>query len=142
MDTNKATSEDLNLYAWNTLLLPGPPAPDAIEAAERANGQSKNTDFGILHTLACIYAEIGKESQARELLIQAMDAAYLEKPNSAIWFGFAKLAEQYGEIQTAQTLYQRVEKPKQDTPGSNYALAQARLLALKNSSSSSTSAAK
>jgi tetratricopeptide (TPR) repeat protein len=134
IDRGKATNSDLNVYAWDALMLPGPIAPDAIEAAERANDRSKNLDFAILHTLACLYAQSGKSAQARELLLKSMDVASLEEPDSAIWFGFGKLAEQYGELQVAQLIYSRVEKPKSDTPGSSYSLAQQRLLALNNAS--------
>jgi tetratricopeptide (TPR) repeat protein/transglutaminase-like putative cysteine protease len=142
IENNKAIEEDLNLYAWNALMLPGTLGSDAIEAAERANERSKNANFAILHTLACLYAQSGRETQAKELLLKAMEVAYMEKPDSAIWFGFGKLAEQYGETQDAQLIYGRVEKPKLDTPGSSYALAQARLLALKNATSASTGSAR
>ncbi|HZU31569.1 MAG TPA: hypothetical protein VFB79_10660, partial [Candidatus Angelobacter sp.] len=132
IDSGKASDQDLNLYAWSALLLPGPISPDAVEAAERANTNTKSSNFPILHTLACLYAYTGKTTQARELLLKAMDAAALEEPNSEIWFGLGELAEQYGELATAQTLYSRIEKPKVDVSGTSYMLAQQRLVALKS----------
>jgi tetratricopeptide (TPR) repeat protein len=140
IENNKATDEDLNLYAWNALLLPGPISPDAIEAAERANDRTKSANFAILHTLACLYAQSGKGPQARELLLKAMDVASMEEPDSQIWFGFGMLAEQYGESKIAQLMYSRVEKPKIDGPSSTYSLAQSHLLALKNPSATSSGA--
>jgi transglutaminase-like putative cysteine protease/tetratricopeptide (TPR) repeat protein len=134
MDRGKATDSDLNWYAWDALLLPDPISPDAIDAAERANDRTKNSNFGILHTLACLYAQSGKSAQARALLLKAMDAVPMEEPDSEIWFGFGKLAEQYGELQAAQAIYARVEKPATDGPGSSYSMAQQRLLVLRNAS--------
>jgi tetratricopeptide (TPR) repeat protein len=140
MDRGTATDSDLNMYAWNALLVPGPIGPDALEAAERANDRTKSANFAILHTLACLYAQSGKGPQARELLLKAMDVASMEEPDSQIWFGFGMLAEQYGESKIAQLMYSRVEKPKIDGPSSTYSLAQSHLLALKNPSATSSGA--
>ena len=142
IENNKATDEDLNMYAWNALLLPGPMSPDAMAAAERANERTKNSNFAILHTLACLYAQSGKGTQARELLLKAMDVASMEEPDSQVWFGFGMLAEQYGESQIAQLMFSRVEKPKIDGPGSSYSLAQSHLLALKSTPSAAAGSAR
>ena len=37
------------------------------------------------------------------------------------------IAEQYGVLDAAETMYRRVEKPKDDSPGSSYSIAQQRL---------------
>ncbi|HLY97901.1 MAG TPA: DUF3857 domain-containing protein [Candidatus Angelobacter sp.] len=132
MDRGRATSQDLNNYAWYALSLGKPPDQDAIDAAQRASQMSKNDSFGILHTLACLYAEAGKTTQAHELLLKAIEAAHEDEPNSEIWFGFGKIAEQYGELDAARALYGRMEKPKTIYPGSSYVLAQQRLAALQN----------
>jgi tetratricopeptide (TPR) repeat protein len=131
MDHGKATASDLNSYAWDALMLPGSMAQDSLDAAEHANQQTKNGNFAILHTLACLYAEAGKATQARELLLKAMDAAKMEEPESEVWFAYGKIAEQYGEVEAARTMYARVEKPESEYPGSSYELAQKRLLVLK-----------
>ncbi len=131
MDRGKATASDLNSYAWDALMIPGPVDQDSLDAAQRANQQTKNGSFAILHTLACLYAEAGKASQARDLLLKAMDAAKMEEPDSEVWFAYGKIAEQYGEIEAARTMYARVEKPESEYPGSSYVLAQQRLAALK-----------
>jgi tetratricopeptide (TPR) repeat protein len=130
MDRGKATEDDMNSYAWSALLVP-PPDQDAIDAARRANDLTKNSNFAILHTLACLDAETGHTSQARELLLKAMDAADMEEPNSQVWFGFGKIAEQYGESDAALSMYGRVEKVDPYDPGTSYALALQRLQALK-----------
>jgi tetratricopeptide (TPR) repeat protein len=135
IDRGKATESDMNSYAWEALFTPAPPDQDAIDTARRANDLTKNSNFAILHTLACLYAETGKTTQARELLLKAMDAAQMEDPDSEIWFAFAKIAEQYGESDAARAMYSRVEKPKTEYPGTSYAIAQQRLAALKSAAS-------
>jgi tetratricopeptide (TPR) repeat protein len=141
MDKGQATENDLNLYAWYALFLPGPIDPDAIAVAQRANDLSKNANFAILHTLACVDAQAGKTSQSRDLLLKAMDASHMEEPNSEVWFGFALIAEQYGVLDAAQKMYQRVEKPKTDYPGATYGIAQERLAALRGDSNETAKAA-
>jgi len=127
IDKGQATASDLNLYAWYALLLPGPIEQDAIDTAVRANDLTKNANFGILHTLGCVYAQAGKGSQARELLLKAMDSLKLDEPNSELWFGFGLIAEQYGEYEAAASMYSRMEKPKVEYPGTSYVLAQQHL---------------
>jgi tetratricopeptide (TPR) repeat protein len=141
MDKGQATENDLNLYAWYALFLPGPIDPDAIAVAQRANDLSKNANFAVLHTLACVDAQAGKTSQSRDLLLKAMDASHMEEPNSEVWFGFALIAEQYGVLDAAQKMYQRVEKPKTDYPGATYGIAQERLAALRGDSNETAKAA-
>jgi Flp pilus assembly protein TadD len=132
MDRGKATASDLNSYAWDALMVRGPVDQDSMDAAERSNELTKNGNFSIMHTVACLYAETGKPRQARDLLLKAMDAAKLDEPDSAVWFAYGMIAEQYGETEAARTMYTRVEKPESEFPGSTYELAQQRLLALKN----------
>ena len=131
-DKGQATSGDMNQYAWYALLVPGPIEQETIDIALRANDLAKN-NFALLHTLGCVYAQAGKPSQARELLLNAMDAARLEEPNSEVWFGFGLIAEQYGQTDAAQEMFARVEKPKMEFPAATYDLAQGHLAALRNS---------
>jgi len=132
IDKGQANSEDLNLYAWFALALANPIDQEAIDTAIRATDLSKDS-FAIQHTLGCVYAQAGKTSQARELLLKAMDDLHLEEPNSEIWFGFGLIAEQYGILDAAQKMFGRVEKPEMEYPASSYALAQKHLADLKNS---------
>ncbi|HKD45751.1 MAG TPA: DUF3857 domain-containing protein [Candidatus Angelobacter sp.] len=131
MDRSKATQGDLNSYAWDALFLPPPIGQDSVEAAERANQLSKSANFSIMHTLACVYAVAGKPAQARDLLLKAMEAGFMEEPESAVWLALGEIAEQYGEADAARVMYARVERPDIEYPGSNYVLAQQRLAVLK-----------
>jgi tetratricopeptide (TPR) repeat protein len=137
IDKGQATSNDLNLYAWYALFLPTPVAHDGIEIGQRANELTKNTNFGILHTVACLDAQAGLTSQARELLLKAMEASHLEEPNSEVWFGLGLIAEQYGVVDAAEKMYGRVEKPSTDYPGSSYTLAQLHLATLRDTAKTS-----
>ena len=140
IDKGQATAEDFNLYAWFALMLPGPIDQDTIDMAVRGNDLTKNSNFAILHTAGCVYAQAGKTSEARELLIKAMDAAHLEEPNSEVWFGLALIAEQYGVSDAAAKMYARVEKPKFDYPATTYAIAQQHLAALQLTATAAKSA--
>jgi len=86
----------------------------------------------ILHTLACLYAEIGKTKEARDLLLRGMDELRLDEPNDDYWYVFGRIAEQYGEREIAIADYRKLEKPKQALaiPTSTYRLAQMRLKAM------------
>ena len=123
----KANSTDLNGYAWESLFI-GTIDADALDAAQRANTMTQSNDFGILHTLASLYAETGKTREAHDLLLQAMDAGGMDEPDGAVWYGFGRIAEQYGENDAAIAAYARVEIPAKDEPtfGTTYSLAQKR----------------
>jgi tetratricopeptide (TPR) repeat protein len=137
IDKGHATENDLNLYAWYALLRPDPIEQGTLDSAQRANDLTKNANFAILHTLACLDAQSGKTSQSRDLLLKAMEAQHLEEPNSEVWFGFGLIAEQYGVIDAAEKMYSRVEKPKLDYPGTSYVIAQQHLTNLRGTPSNS-----
>jgi hypothetical protein len=73
-----------------------------------------------------------------------MDRENLDEPDSDYWFGFGRIAEQYGESQTAIADYDRVTKPKKavSLPGSTYQLAQDRLKMLQSEKGASKVAIK
>ncbi len=102
-----------------------------VEAATKAVQLSKS-GTSAMHTLGCVYAEIGKTKEAREILIQAMDLLSLDEPDDNYWFAFGRIAEQYGEKQSATSDYRNVKKPKKplQIPTSSYKLAQLRLSAI------------
>ena len=64
-----------------------------------------------LHTLGCVYAELGKTKQAREVLVEAMDKMDLTEPDPNYWYAFGRIAEQDGEPDSALADYARVTKP-------------------------------
>ncbi len=127
LDGSEATSNDYNNYSWNSLFEKKVDA-DAIQAGQQANLLSKNASFADLHTLACLYAAQAKTAEAKQMLLQAMTAGYLNQPNSETWFGFGAIYEQYGVTDAAIAAFRKVEKPEGPmTPTDTYVLAQTHL---------------
>ncbi|HWH59634.1 MAG TPA: DUF3857 domain-containing protein [Terriglobales bacterium] len=133
-DAGKAEANDLNELAWDSLFFDRKGGSD-LDSALKASQLSQNS-AAVLHTLGCVYAELGQTKQAREVLLQAMDVLGLDQPDSNYWYAFARIAEQYGENEIANAYYAKVEKPKLalNLPNSTYELAQIRVKALKASS--------
>ncbi len=124
IDKNRAEMIDLNQYTWNSLFL-GKVSDDDLSIMQRAIND--NSSYPEIHTLACLYAEVGKTKEARELLLRAMDSAGMDEPNEPIWYGFGRIAEDYGLQSVALSLYQRVGKTEEaDLPSSTYHLARLR----------------
>ena len=130
IDFGKATANDYNTTAWSTLI--DDKVDDvAIKDAQQANVLSNNSNFNIMHTLACVYARAGKTAEAKDILIKAMAVDNLSLPNDAVWYAFGLIYEQYGVNDAAIVAYKKVEKPLgRIDPESTYLLAQARLKAL------------
>ncbi len=131
IEGGQAEPGDLNNVAWSSLFT-GKVQPADLENALKA-AQLSNNNPGILHTLGCVYAELGKTKEARDVLIQAMDGFDLDEPDDGFWYAFGRIAEQYGERDVAIADYSRVSKPKQayEIPISPYRLAQIRLEAMR-----------
>ena len=131
LEGGNAEPEDLNLIAWYSLFT-GKVEPADIEDALKSV-QLSNNGPPALHTLGCVYAEVGKTKEASEVLIQAMDILNLDDPDDYYWYAFGRIAEQYGERDAAMADYARVKKPKRevDIPMSSYYPAQVRLRSLR-----------
>ena len=129
-DMGKADAMLLNEQAWYALFTGNVQQAD-IAKAIRATEMRKDTPE-ILHTLACLYAEVGNTKDAREVLIRAMDDWNLNEPNEDVWYVLGRIAEQYGERDIAVADYRRLQKPKEPltVPTSTWKLAQIRLKAM------------
>jgi tetratricopeptide (TPR) repeat protein len=130
VDQGKQDAEIFNEIAWFSLFA-GKVDDAGIAAAIKAT-QLANDNPHILHTLACLYAETGKTKEARDLLLRSMDDLNLDEPDDDYWYAFGRIAEQYGERETAIADYRKLEKPKEilALPTSSYRLAQTRLKVL------------
>jgi tetratricopeptide (TPR) repeat protein len=129
-DLGKEDAMLLNNEAWYTLFT-GKVEQADIAKAIRATEMQKDAP-GVLHTLACLYAEAGNTKDAREVLLRAMDDWNMDEPNDEVWYVLGRIAEQYGEREIAIADYRRLTKPK-DTislPTSTWQLAQIRLKAM------------
>jgi tetratricopeptide (TPR) repeat protein len=130
-ENGKATPAQLNQLAW-LLLVRGRAGDEAIELAQRANSQSGYKSYPALHTLASLYAEVGKTAEAYKVILQALEAKDNGAPSASDWYVLGRLAEQYGLPDTARRLYARVGAPAEGEgePLSSHHLAQLRLAAL------------
>lgn len=98
--------------------------------------QLAENDAAYLHTLGCVYAELGKTKEARDVLLQAMETRHLIQPDENYWYAFGRIAEQYGESDIALADYRKVSVPvdKSKIWYSTYQLAQNRIALLKTPS--------
>src|SRR5262249_52878545 len=124
----KATRHEYNDLAWNSLFTGGS-TDKAIEYAQKSVGKGPQRSAAALHTLATLYAEMGKWAQAREALLESLEVRGRDEPDSHDWYVLGRIAEGYGELETAGAVYRRVTPPAEDEPqgGSTYLLAKRRL---------------
>jgi tetratricopeptide (TPR) repeat protein len=130
IDQGKGDASLLNSMAWFALYT-GKVTEADVSAATKATQMERNSP-AILHTLACLYAEMGKTNEARDLLLRAMDELNLDEPDDDYWYAFGRIAEQYGETGVAIASYRKLDKPKvaMAIATSSYQLAQNLLKAL------------
>jgi tetratricopeptide (TPR) repeat protein len=104
---------DYNNAAWYGLLAGD--LETAIENAHKATtGETGKNAAASFHTLAAVYAEVGKTVEAREALLNSMDQRQREQPTSDDWYVLGRIAESYGVREAAIAAYKRVDKD--DTP--------------------------
>jgi tetratricopeptide (TPR) repeat protein/transglutaminase-like putative cysteine protease len=129
-DLGKEDATLLNNVAWDALFT-GKVTQDDVQSAIRATEMQKDAAF-ILHTLACLYAEVGDTKDAHDVLLRAMDDWNLDEPDDQVWYVLGRIAEQYGERDIAIADYRKLKKPEEilAVPTSTYRLAQMRLKAM------------
>lgn len=127
-DNSNPSKGLMNNYAWTGLFMDKLPE-DAVEYAQRAVRVTESKDFGIVHTLSAVYAEVGRVGEARQLLLAGMDDAGMTEPDSAIWYVFGRIAEQYGRLDAAMKAYHRIDDEQEGMlrANSTYNLAQRRI---------------
>ncbi|MGE5113881.1 MAG: DUF3857 domain-containing protein [Acidobacteriaceae bacterium] len=135
LDSGRATESDMNSYGWDALFT-GTVSGTDLDVVQRGSSVSQNNNYSIVHTLACLYAEIGKTKEARELLLHTIDLGGLDEPDSQVWYGLGRIDEQYGETDAALRAYGRMKQQEgdDDYPTSMWNLGQIRLRALKQGS--------
>jgi tetratricopeptide (TPR) repeat protein len=98
-------------------------------ALDNALAAVKGTDqenAACLRTLAAVYAELGKTSEALENLRRAVEVRG-ERIEGADWYVLGRIAEQYGLGEVAAGLYRKVPIEQAAAGDDVYALAQRRL---------------
>lgn len=129
--SGRAEAGDYNQIAWADLMA-GKATADSLEAANKGMLLSNNQSTGIMHTVAAVQAELGKEGDARAMLLQRMKTENAEEPDDEELYVFGRIAEQYGLEAEAAGLYRKLSRPKDELaiPVTSYALAQRRLKAM------------
>jgi predicted Zn-dependent protease len=132
IELNAISESEYNLVAW-VELFNSSLNPKALEYARTAMKLSSESEDYIIHTMATLYAEVGRCQEAWQLINKVMITSGNTTPANADWYVFGRIAEQYGEIAEAINAYERIQPPK-NRPKDNistYNLAQKRLKELK-----------
>jgi transglutaminase-like putative cysteine protease len=132
INSSRATSAEFNEYAWIALLR-RPVSERAVEVARQAFDETQGRENAVAHTLACVYAATGKPGEARDLLLKGLSRVVTaDQLDDSSWFGFALIAEAYGDVESARDYYSRVARPKKGhVPATSlFSMAQQRLAAL------------
>jgi tetratricopeptide (TPR) repeat protein len=127
VDELSPTQNDYNNAAWFELFAGN--VTHAMENARRATAEESQTSAAALHTLATLYAETGKNIEARDALLRTLDKSRREQPDSSDWYVLGRIAENYGVRDAALAAYKRVSNKETDG-GSVWELAQRRLTAM------------
>lgn len=120
VELGKANDGDFNEAAWSDLYGTPPIKTDTLELARQAVAISDNSDWNSLHTLATVYAEMGKAAEAKEILCKVMDVDAETSPSQAVWLVLGRIASQYGERDIAMAAYKGITKP--DNSSGTYTL--------------------
>ncbi|HVG06882.1 MAG TPA: hypothetical protein VNM67_04195, partial [Thermoanaerobaculia bacterium] len=116
LDSGKAAAGQYNQAAWIALVR-GRSDERVLELAQRAASLSEYQDFGILHTLATVYAEQGKTAEAYRIILQALELK--GEPDVNDLYVFGRLAEQYGLPDAARRYYEKAGAQKGGSDDSN-----------------------
>ena len=121
----RTVADELNSRAW-AAVVSGNVNQQVLNDALAAVKQTKQENAVCLHTLATVYAELGKTSEALENLRRAVEIRG-GRIEEADWYVLGRIAEHYGLADVAAGLYRKV--PAKQTPLANvvYELAQRRL---------------
>jgi tetratricopeptide (TPR) repeat protein len=126
-----ASPTDLNNFAWYGLFVGTELGEDVVEAALEANRRTEFRSPVVVHTLAAVFAEMGRGKEALELLRRAIDLrpdARLE-PHDRYVVG--RVLEAWSFSEAAIRIYERIERPSGPTAADTWELARARLEALR-----------
>jgi len=128
VDELSPTQNDYNNAAWFELFAGN--IAHAMENARRATAEESQTSAAALHTLATLYAETGKNIEARDALLRTLDKSRRDQPDSSDWYVLGRMAENYGVRDAALAAYKRVLKKEEGDGASVWELAQKRLAAM------------
>lgn len=124
-----ATPTMYNNLAWLRLFT-GEVDDDDVALALEANAMTRFSNEAHLHTLAALYAEVGKSREALQLVLRRMELSGRDEPSSADWYLLGRVMHDYGLYDLAKEAYGRVEVDEGRPSDSTWALTQKKLQAL------------
>jgi tetratricopeptide (TPR) repeat protein len=113
VEAGKATANTYNELAWATLLQ-GRVDEAAVESALKANTLTSYGNPSYVHTLATLYAELGKGPEARQLLLKSLELHGSSSLEPYDWYVVGRIAEGYGLLEQARAAYLRARSSKED----------------------------
>ncbi len=127
--SRKAEAHEYNNLAWNHFEL-DQVTQQTVEYAEKAARYTQAPTAAALHTLASVYSAVGRNPEARELILEELALTGRDRPGPIEWQVFGQIAEGYGEREAAVLYYNRVLPPDGERDGDCgpcYEIAQRRL---------------
>jgi transglutaminase-like putative cysteine protease/tetratricopeptide (TPR) repeat protein len=118
-------SDQLNNRAWAAVVADKVDR-QALEDALSAVKETNRENASCLHTLAAVYAELGKTPEALENLRRAVEIRG-QRMAEEDWYVLGRIAEDYGLNEVAAGLYRKAPAKQLPTAYGIYALAQRRL---------------
>jgi tetratricopeptide (TPR) repeat protein len=122
-DKKISSSESMNLLAWIGLFS-GRPLPDILEISLAGNKMSNFSNHAQLNTLAIIYAEMERISEAKQVFNKILE---IDDLKSEDYYILARNAETLGLGKTALFYYSKINKNEFNDNDSTYTLARKRI---------------
>jgi tetratricopeptide (TPR) repeat protein len=116
-----------NNLAW-AALLEGKATEKTLQDAQQSVMNSKGQNGAYLHTMATVYADLGRPTEARDVLLQTFRSRVTTEPEPHDWYVLGRIAEEYGARDAALAAYRRTALAKDsDLPNSTNQLSLRRL---------------
>jgi len=128
----RIASRVYNNLAWYALFgkdLSAAALEEPVKWAERAASQANYKDRYSCNTLAALYAEVGRGSDARAMALRAVELSPGSEPDDAYWYVFGRIAEGWGLPEAARAAYGKIQPPKDPPPTDSPAVLARRRLA-------------
>ncbi len=107
VSSGRATANLYNELSWGSLAH-GRVDARMVEYAQRATSLVKGPgQRAFLHTLASLNAEVGKNLEARQVLLNSVELREDDAPDPADWYVIGRIAENYGLLDAARAAYGR-----------------------------------